>query len=212
MIISPGARVKIEVFLKDPPLVFHSSVFACDDKNFEITAPTVNGKRIGVPDGTRVLITEITLEGLLVIDTIVSAVESKRHVAWILPIPPISNIRKIQRRIEPRYEVDLHLPWIPLEEDSPAQMQLVRVVNINSFGALIVGTAPYKVGDEFQLDLTSLVWVSGEMSGQKVVVRARVVRYASEDGKSVGIQFQEVDRNVRAHLLSALRRLKSRVV
>lgn len=212
MILSPGARVKVEVFLKDPPLVFSSSVQACDDKAIELAAPSVNGKKIGVPDGTRVLLTEITQAGLMVVDTSVSSVKSKPHVAWVLPVPPISNIRKIQRRIESRYEVDLHLPWTPVEGGKTAQMPLVRVVNINSHGALISGSDPYTIGEEFNLDLTSLIWVSGQMTDQKIIVRAKVVRHVSEDGKLVGVQFQEVDRDVRASLLSSLKRLKSRVV
>jgi c-di-GMP-binding flagellar brake protein YcgR len=212
LILSHGARVKVEVFLKDPPLIFSSNVQKCDDKTIELAAPTVNGKKIGVPEETRVLLTEFTLEGLMVVDTHVIAVRSKPQVTWVLPVPPISNIRKIQRRIESRYEVDLHLPWIPLEGGSPGEMPLVRVVNINSHGALLTGTERYEVGDEFKLDLTSLIWVSGEMTGQKVILRAKVVRHASEDGKTVGVQFQEVERNVRTSLLSSLRRLKSRIV
>lgn len=212
MILSPGSRVKVEVFLKDPPIVFSSNVQTCDDKTIELAAPSVNGKKIGVPDETRVLLTEITLEGLMVVDTQVSSVKSKPQVIWVLPVPPISNIRKIQRRIESRYEVDLHLPWTPIDANNLSEGHLVRVVNINSHGALISGTKQYKIGEEFNLDLTSLIWVSGEMTGQKVIVRAKVVRYTGEDKMKVGVQFQDVGRNVRASLLSALRRLKSRIV
>ena len=50
------------------------------------------------------------------------------------------------------------------------------------------------------------------MTGQKVIAKAKVVRFAGEDCTVVGIQFEGADRNFRGSLLSSLRRLKSQAV
>jgi len=211
VLLKPGNRVKVEVFVKDPPLVFNTSVHLCDDKTIQIAAPSYSGKKIGVAENTRVLVTEVSPEGLLVVDTCVERMTSKHHVLWILPVPGIEGIHRIQNRREPRYEVDLHLPWREVDSRDSGSFSLCHVVNINSLGALLSLDREFDVGEEFLVDLTNLVRVGGEIPEKKVMARSKVARIAGQSGSVVGVTFENLGRKERKGLLDAIRRLKSEV-
>ena len=211
MLLKPGNRVKVEVYLKDPPLVFNTHVYTCDEKAFSIFAPLFSGKKIGVPVDTRVLITEVSPSGLTVVDTHVQEVKPKPHVTWHLPIPEMARIHRIQNRREPRYELDLHLPWRDSETSVWKEGALCHVVNINSMGALISVDRQLEVGDEITMDLTNLLKVGGQTFDKKVLAVSKVVRLAGESGTVAGVQFQNLGRRERSAMLDALRRLKSNI-
>jgi c-di-GMP-binding flagellar brake protein YcgR len=212
LLINPGTKVKVEVYLTDPPVVFHTSVIRSDIKSIELAAPMVNGKRVGVPSGTRVMVLETSATGLLFIDTRVDEIRTKPQAAWVLPTPGLEGIRKIQRRHEPRYEVDLHLNWRRLSEPGSVETTPLHLVNVNSGGALLSIDKDLGVGEEIIIDLSPLIHVSGALTDRKVSTRARIVRKVGEPSRVYGASFDSLERLEKVHLLEALRRLKSRVV
>jgi c-di-GMP-binding flagellar brake protein YcgR len=211
MLIAPGTKVRVEVYLADPPVVFNTLIRGCDLKTIEVAAPTVNGKKIGVPPETRVVLIETSDSGLLYLDTTVEQVKTSPSVQWVLRSPGFEGIRKIQRRREERFAVDLHIKW-HMKDESAYEPTSLHLININSYGALVSVDRDLAVGDDLIVDLTSLVHVSGQMTDRRVTTRGRVVRKIGEVGTVYGITFETLERLERVHLLEAIRRLKSRVV
>lgn len=212
MLVKPGSRVKVEVDIGDPRPIFHTVVRGCDPGVFELAAPTVNGKRVGVPTGTKVTVIEVSSSGLLFIETLVEEVKSQPQALWLLKSPTLESIRRIQRRREARYEVDIHVRWKACPEAKDFEVGLLHVVNINTMGALITSEKPLAIGEEILLDLSPLVQVGGTASGQKVLVRARIVRQVGEAGRVYGVLFEGLDRRERSGLNEAIRLLKGRQV
>ena len=210
MLFKVGGRVKAEVFLKDPPVVFHTIVKECDNTFIGLSAPSARGKKIGVPEKTRVVVTEATPTGLLIVDTCVERMETEPSLTWLLRVPGLENIRKIQRRREARYEVDLHVKW--KSPHYPGDDNLLHLINVNSLGALISSDTPFEIGDPLSLDLTPLVKISGKMIEQKLNVQGQIVRKVGTQGSVFGVQFEPIDRMDKGRLLEALRRLKTTTV
>ncbi|MCA9410340.1 MAG: PilZ domain-containing protein [Candidatus Omnitrophica bacterium] len=210
MLFKVGGRVKTEIFLKDPPVVFHTTVKACDNDAIILTAPLVRGKRIGVADSTRVVVTEASATGLLIVDTSVIRMENEPNLAWVLKVPSLQNIRKIQRRREARYEVDLHVRWKSSKVTS--EDKLLHLINVNSLGALVSTDVPLEIDDQVVVDLTPLVKVSGKMMDQKLNIVGHVVRRVGNQGSVYGVQFEPMERMNKGRLLEALRRLKTTTI
>jgi c-di-GMP-binding flagellar brake protein YcgR len=210
LLINPGSRVKVEVFLRDPPFVFYSVVKTCDETALRINAPKLNGKRVTVPTNTKVTITESGPDGLVHLDSLVSDIDPEPPVLWVIPIPQLESIHKIQRRTEPRYEIDLHFPWRNVGASEMGGVMLCHVININSHGALVSLGQTFEIDDEIVLDLTPLIQVSGETFEHKVTVKAKVVREAGKGTNTYGLLFENLGRREKSALLSAVRRLKSR--
>lgn len=207
MLLKIGGRVKAEVFLKDPPIVFYTTVRKCDNETIELSAPIAMGKRIGVVDGARVLVTEASSSGLLILDTSIVRMETEPDLCWVLRAPTIQNIRKIQRRREVRYLVDLHVKSRTPKD--AREETLLHLINVNTLGALIATETPLSLGEEVMLDLTPLVKVSGYLIEQRFNVVGKVVREVGDQGRVYGIQFDKLDRVNKGRMIEALRRLKS---
>ncbi len=207
MLFKVGSRVKTEIFLKDPPVVFHATVRDCDNKHIGLAAPIAKGKRIAIAEGTRVVVTEATSTGLLIIDTSVERMETEPTLTWVLKVPGLQNIRKIQRRREARYEVDLHVKWKSTR--FPGEEKLLHLINVNSLGSLVSTDIPFEIDDQVVIDLTPLVKVSGKMIHQKLNIVGHVVRKVGTQGSVYGIQFEPMERMDKGRLLEALRRLKT---
>jgi c-di-GMP-binding flagellar brake protein YcgR len=213
LLLQPGSRVRVEVYIKDPPLVFTSTVRSSGSDSFEISAPSIGGKRIGVPPDTRVTVIESSHSGLLILDTDVEGIHTKPETVWVIRIPDLEGIRRIQRRREPRYEIDLHVRWKTLEDKNFENEAPVHIININSNGALlIIEHPPLDVHDAIHIDLTPLIQVGGRLEGQKTITGCKVVRIAREGGKVYGVTFDNLERMEKVHLMDAIRRLKSRIV
>lgn len=212
MLLNPGSKVKVEVRLGETPLAFQSVVRSCDPKAIEILAPTVNGKKLAVPPGTNVSLTEVTSSGILYLESKVEEVRPSPTAVWVLRAPGLEAIRRVQRRREPRYMVDLHIRWRRRDSPGATVQNLLTLVNVNSMGALISLEDPLEVGEEMMLDLTPLVHVSGQMVDQKIQVRVRVVRKVGTPSRYYGVTFESLERMEKVYLGEALRRLKTRVV
>ena len=210
MLFKVGGRVKVEIFLKDPPVVFHTTVRECDNRHIGLAAPLKNGKRIGIVEETRVVVTESSSSGLLIVDTAVARMETEPSLTWILKVPGIQNIRKIQRRREARYEVDLHVKW--KSSTYSGEERLLHLINVNSLGALISSEHPFQIDDQIVIDLTPLMKVSGQRIEQKMNMVGHVVRCVGTSGSVYGVQFEPMARLDKGRLLEALRRLKSTAV
>ncbi|MCB9766689.1 MAG: PilZ domain-containing protein [Candidatus Omnitrophica bacterium] len=190
--------------------MFHTTVKACDNDAIILTAPLVRGKRIGVADSTRVVVTEASATGLLIVDTSVIRMENEPNLAWVLKVPSLQNIRKIQRRREARYEVDLHVRWKSSKVTS--EDKLLHLINVNSLGALVSTDVPLEIDDQVVVDLTPLVKVSGKMMDQKLNIVGHVVRRVGNQGSVYGVQFEPMERMNKGRLLEALRRLKTTTI
>ena len=212
MLLKPGSRIKMEVYLRDPPVVFHSTVKNCDVKTIEIVAPIVNGKRVAVPPNTGVTLVETSPGGLLRLDTSVQDVKTKPQALWVVQTPGIEGIHKIQRRREQRFEVDLHVKWKKTMGTGSYEPTPLHLINVNSMGAMVSLDDNFELGDEIIIDLTPLIHVSGELTDQRIATKCKVVRMIGEGGTLVGVIFETLERMERVHLVDALRRLKSRVV
>ena len=213
MLLKPGTRVKVEVYISDTPVVLHTSVRSCDSQTIELDAPVVQGKKVGVPPDTKVTMTETSSGGLLLVETEVVQVRTKPIPVWELRVPSINAIRKIQRRIEERYEVDLHLRWKRRDDFGWPESALLHMINVNASGALVSAPVELQVGDEIIIDLTPLIRVGGDPNvGHRISPRCKIVRRTSKNGQCYGLTFENLDRMEKIHLSEAIRRLKSRVV
>ncbi|MCG3195807.1 MAG: PilZ domain-containing protein [Candidatus Omnitrophica bacterium] len=212
MLVKPGSRVKVEVDIGDPKPIFHTVVRSCDPRAIELAAPTVNGKKVGVASGTKVTLIEVSSTGLLFIETLVEEVKSQPQALWLLKFPTLESIRRIQRRREARYEVDVHVRWKKSPDARDFEIDPLHVVNINTMGALVTTEKQLLIGEDILLDLSPLVQVGGTLTGQKVLARSKVVRQVGDSGRVFGVSFEALDRLQRSSLNEAIRRLKSRQV
>ncbi len=208
-----GGRVKVEVHLADPPVVLHTSVRLCDSHVIELDAPVVQGKRMGVLPGTQITVTEVSPNGLLLVETDVIQVRTKPLPVWDLRIPGLEKIRHIQRRRADRYEVDLHLRWKKREDESWPAHSLLHMVNVSTFGAFVAMPVELETGEEIIIDLTSLILVGGNTSLQhRITPRCKVVRCTTGPMSCYGLTFENLDRVAVRYLDEAIRRLKSKRV
>ncbi|KXK39703.1 MAG: hypothetical protein UZ16_OP3001000315 [Candidatus Hinthialibacteria bacterium OLB16] len=211
MLIKPGTRVKIEIRFGEQPIILYSLVRMCDAQRIEIDAPTVKGKRAAVPVETPIVLVESSREGLLIIESHVQEVLTRPLPVWLIPIPRLEMIRRIQRRREERYLVDLHLRW-KRREDREYRKDLMHIIDINSQGAFATLPESMELESEFFLDLTPLVQIGGRSISQRVSPVCKVVRKASGPGEGYGITFTGMEREIKTLLNEAIRRLKSKVV
>jgi len=212
MLIRPQTTVTVEIMLGDKSLSFETHVLNCDDQTISVSAPLFEKKRVVANPGTQVLLIFREEDGLKIVDTTVLRVERNHPVRWILKMPGIEGFRKINRRQDPRYELNVRLPWIPPDEYHLKDGNLLLVVNMSVSGAQVSLDCDLQLGDEIGIDLTPLARVSGEKIDHKVFITARVVRVAKEGERTYGVRFQTLSSSEKSMLAKALLRLKSKVV
>jgi c-di-GMP-binding flagellar brake protein YcgR len=174
----------------------------------EVDAPTVGGKKVAVPPQTRVTLTDYTQSGLTLLETVVGEVKMNPSPVWIIPIPTMQGIRRIQRRIAERFEIDIKLRWRKKDLGGEHEQEPLHLLNISSTGAYIKVSSLLEIGDEIVMDLTPLIQLTGTVILQKIRPSGTIVRKGSDHGFFYGICFAQLERMDKVSLMEALRKIK----
>ncbi|MCA9424399.1 MAG: flagellar brake protein [Candidatus Omnitrophica bacterium] len=211
MLPKEGSRVTVEVYVRNPPVRFDSKVVSLSDHSLSIAAPMINGKKVGVPAGTPVRISAPTNNGIIQVNTTVDRVQSKSGVNWVLKDPGISGINHVDRRSLSRIRVDQSIRWSVFEEGgSKSGEGPMRLLNINSGGALVKVYQDLILDQEVALDLTGLVEEEDRVSVKEFVIPAKVVRTACLN--RYGLQLGRLTGETRALFLKTLHRLERKLL
>lgn len=211
MLIKPGKRVKVEIHLGEPPVSLFTLVRMCDSQQIQLDAPTIKGKKAAVPAGTQVVLVESSREGLLIVESQVREVSTQPLPVWIIPIPGLEKIQRIQRRRNERFLVDLHVRW-KKRDDREFRPDHLHMIDINPQGAYAMIPENMEVGDEFYVDLTPLIQISGQPISQRISPLCKIVRKVMASGEGYGFTFSGMEREVKSLLNESIRRLKSKAV
>lgn len=211
MLPKEGSRVSVEVFVRNPPVCFDSKVVSIADHSLCIAAPTVNGKKVGVPVGTPIRLSSPTMNGIIQVTSMVERVQSKGTVNWVVRDPGISGINHIDRRDLSRIRVDQSIRWTINREgaNQPGEGPM-RLLNINSSGALVKVYQDLDLEQEVTLDLTDLLEEEDRQAIEQFIVPARVVRMACLN--RYGLQLGRITGETRALFLKTLHRLERKIL
>ncbi len=211
MLPKEGSRVTVEVYVRTPPVRFDSKVVSLSDHAISIAAPMVNGKKVAVPAGTQIRLSSPTANGIIQVNTHVERVHSKSGVHWVLEDPGISGINHIDRRCLSRIRVDQSIQWATHDDVGPRKGEgPMRLLNINSGGALVKVYQDLTMDQEVVMNLTALVEEEDRMGVKDFAIPGKVVRSACLN--RYGLQLGRLTGETRALFLKTLHQLERKLL
>jgi len=211
MLPKEGSRVTVEVFVRNPPVRFDSKVVSLSNHTISIAAPMVNGKKVAVPLGTPVRISSPTTNGVIQVSTSVDRIQSKAGVNWVLGDPGIAGINHVDRRCLSRIRVDRSIRWSTFDQGETKKGEgPMRLLNINSGGALVKVYQDLTMDQEVALDLSELVEEEDRMGVRDFVVPAKVVRSACLN--RYGLKLGRLTGETRALFLKTLHQMERKLL
>ena len=211
MLPKEGSRVIVEVFIRNPPVRFESKVVSLSDHAISIAAPSLNGKKMAVPEGTQIRLSASSSNGVIQVNTRVDRIQTTGGVRWLLHDPGITGISHVDRRCLSRIRVDRPIGWSIIDQDKRKTGEgPMRLLNINSGGALVKVYQDLAMDQEVILDLTELVEEEDRMGLDEFVIPAKVVRLACLN--RYGLKLGCLTGETRMLFLKTLHRIERRLL